>query len=114
MLSKDQRLLEEAYASIQESNTASDVQKGFQVFTGGIKDAAIKRIAVLASQGRRDEADQSLRVYIKDPAKLKSVLAWMDQNLKPIPSATSSKLEDNAPYQDWLLKHWVPFVQRMV
>lgn len=80
----------------------------------GAKDAAIKRAAMMSSQGRTSEARGLIGQYVKDPEKLKKVFIAMDERLKPIPGATSSNLDKNKEYNEWLDSVWVPWVKKYI
>ncbi len=112
-MNKDQQFLAEAYEQILNENAS-----GIQNIVAGLGDTAragaLKRSALLASQGRYPEAEGIIRQYVKDPAKFKIVADAMKDKLKPIPNATSSKLEANLQYSEWLDKQWIPWVEKYV
>jgi DNA repair ATPase RecN len=101
----DTILLENAYDKVQNlvgslGNTA--------------RTGALKRSAMMASQGRYPEAEGILRQYIKDPAKFKLVADEMKKKLTPIAGASSSKLEADPKYSEWLDKGWIPWVEKHI
>jgi hypothetical protein len=55
-----------------------------------------------------------IQQYVKDPEKLKIVIKAMDERLKPIPGATSSKLDQNKEYTNWLDNTWLPWVKKYI
>lgn len=93
---------------------AAQLPKALGSFGEGAKDAAIKRAAMLSSQGRASEARAMIGQYVKDPEKLKIVLKYMDEKIKPIPGATSSNLDKNAEYGKWLDTVWVPWIKKYI
>ena len=52
--------------------------------------------------------------YVKDPEKLKIVIKAIDERLKSIPNATSSKLDQNKEYTNWLNNTWLPWVKKYI
>ena len=91
---------------------ATSLQGAIASIGTGAQDAAIKRAAMLSSQGRQEEARGMIQQYVKDPEKLKIVIKAMDERLKPIPGATSSKLDQNKEYTNWLDNTWLPWVKK--
>lgn len=91
---------------------------GLDNMIGGLgntaRAGALKRAAILASQGRYGEAEGVVRQYVKDPVKFKAVAQAMRDKLKPIPNASSSKLEANPQYSEWLDKSWIPWVEKHI
>jgi hypothetical protein len=119
-MNKDQQFLTEAYEKILNENDSIQKQKAdqltntFKGIASGIGDASLRRPAILASQGKYDEAEDLLKRYITDPSKFKIVADAMKKTLKPIPDATSSRLEADKPYNDWLDKGWIPWVKQYI
>lgn len=93
---------------------AAYLQGAISSIGSGAQDAAIKRAALLSSQGRQEEARGIIQQYVKDPEKLKIVIKAMDERLKPIPGATSSTLDQNKEYSNWLDNTWLPWVQKYI
>ena len=111
MKSKDTQLLEQAYQSIHEQNrVAQDATKAFELFAGGVSAGWIARAAMLAMQGRYEEAESIIAPRIKDSSKKKQVVDYL-KTIKPIKGATTSKLAEDPQISEWIYKHFVPFVQ---
>jgi hypothetical protein len=100
------------YNQIVNENATAGWAQELQKTIGGLGDTAragaLKRAAMLASQGRYTEAEGIVRQYVKDPAKFKTVTDAMKDKLKPIQGASSSKLEADPKYSEWLDKAWIP------
>ena len=85
----------------------------FNSLGSGIADTTIRRAGLYALQGRTQEAEQLIRSSLKsaDPAKLQKVLDYI-RTVKPIPNATSAKLDANPQVTDWLNNKYLPWVQQ--
>ena len=99
---------------VNKKQIASSLQSAIASIGTGAQDAAIKRVAMLSSQGRQEEAKGMIAQYVKDPEKLKIVIKAIDERLKLIPNATSSKLDQNKEYTNWLNNTWVPWVKKYI
>jgi hypothetical protein len=106
--------IQQEYVKIvkENRNVGDQVTQAFTGLIGGISDSLISRAAILAAQGRYDEADNTLRPKVK-PEKFQSLSDWMRKNIKPIPNATSSKLADHPQFNKWLFDHFVPYVKTL-
>lgn len=95
---------------IQET-TAQDATKFFAGIGQGVAKAPLKRSGILALQGRYQEAEQLIRSSLRsaDPANLQKVLDFI-RTVKPIPNATSAKLDANPQVTDWLNNKYLPWV----
>jgi hypothetical protein len=99
---------------IQE-NTAQDITKGLAGIQQGFAEAPFKRSGILALQGRYQEAEHLIRTSFRktDPNNLQKVLDFI-HTVKPIPNATSSKLDANPQVTDWLNNKYLPWVMQYI
>jgi hypothetical protein len=81
----------------------------------GVVESSIKRAGLLALQGRTQEAEQLIRTSLRsaDPDKLQKVLEFI-RTVKPIPNATSAKLDANPQVTDWLTNKFLPYVTQYI
>jgi len=93
------------------NQTAKDTATFFQGLQQGFAEAPIKRAGLLALQGRTQEAEQLIRNSLRsaDPDKLQKVLDFI-RTVKPIPNATSAKLDASPQVTDWLNNKFLPYV----
>jgi len=100
---------------VAENDTAKDVNKFFNnvydpVFTN------LQRVALLAMQGRQQEASGQLRSVIKDadPAVQKRIIDAVN-SIKPVTIngkiADSSTIDKSKQHQDWIINTFIPWVQ---
>jgi hypothetical protein len=98
--------------------TADDINKMF----GNMFDpnyAALQRVALLAMQGRQDEAMSHLSRVIKDadPNAQKKIMSAVN-DIKPVTIngkvADSSTLDKSEQHQQWIKKTFIPWVESLL
>ena len=98
--------------------TADDINKMF----GNMYDAnyaALQRVALLAMQGRQDEAMSQLNRVIKDtsPVAQKKIVDAVN-NIKPVTIkgkvADSSTLDKSEQHQQWIKQTFIPWVESLL
>jgi len=98
--------------------TADDINKMF----GNMFDpnyAALQRVALLAMQGRQDEAMSHLSRVIKDinPNAQKKIMSAVN-NIKPVTIngkiADSSTLDKSEQHQQWIKQTFIPWVESLL
>jgi len=98
--------------------TADDINKMF----GNMFDpnyAALQRVALLAMQGRQDEAMSQLNRVIKDtsPVAQKKIVDAV-HNIKPVTIngkvADSSTLDKSEQHQQWIKQTFIPWVESLL
>jgi hypothetical protein len=101
-----------------EESTADDINKLF----GNMYDPIttnLQRVALLAMQGRQQEAAGLLQRVIKDadPAVQKKIVDAVN-SIKPVTIngrvADSSTLDKSKSHQDWILNTFIPWVQSLL
>ena len=98
--------------------TADDINKAFNnVFD--LTTANLQRVALLAMQGRQQEASSQLNSVIKgaSPQIQKKIIDAVN-NIKPVTFngkiADSSTLDKSKPHKEWILKTFIPWVQSLL
>ena len=100
---------------VAENNTAKDVNK----FFNNVYDPVfpnLQRVALLAMQGRQQEASGQLHSVIKDasPEVQKQIINAVN-NIKPVTIngkiADSSTIDKSKQHQDWIINTFIPWVQ---
>ena len=99
-------------------STASGINKMFNNL-GDPVYANLQRVALLAMQGRQQEAHGRLMSVIKDanPQAQKKIIDAVN-NIKPVTIngkvADSSTLDKSKQHQDWILNTFIPWVQSLL
>lgn len=104
--------------TIAENNTAAGINKMFNNL-GDPVFANLQRVALLAMQGRQQEAQGRLNSVIKDasPQVQKKIIDAVNV-IKPVTIngkvADSSTLDKSKAHQDWILNTFIPWVQSLL
>jgi predicted GNAT family acetyltransferase len=99
-------------------STADDINKMFNNMYDPMT-TNLQRIALMAMQGRQDEAMMQLNRVIKDasPEAQKKITDAVN-NIKPVTVngkiADSSTLDKSKKHQDWILNTFIPWVQSLL
>lgn len=99
-------------------NTAAGINKMFNNL-GDPVYANLQRVALLAMQGRQQEAAGRLQTVIKhaDPAVQKKITDAVN-NIKPVTIngrvADSSTLDKSKQHNDWIINTFIPWVQSLL
>jgi hypothetical protein len=103
---------------VWENNTAAGINKMFNNL-GDPVFANLQRVALLAMQGRQQEAQGRLNSVIKDasPQVQKKIIDAVNV-IKPVTIngkvADSSTLDKSKAHQDWILNTFIPWVQSLL
>lgn len=103
---------------VWENNTAAGINKMFNNL-GDPVFANLQRVALLAMQGRQQEAAGRLQTVIKgaDPAVQKKIIDAVN-NIKPVTIngrvADSSTLDKSKQHNDWIINTFIPWVQSLL
>lgn len=103
---------------IINENVAAGITKAFNSL-GDPVYANLQRVALLAMQGRQQEAQGRLNSVIKDasPQVQKKIIDAVN-NIKPVTIngkiANSSTLDKSKAHQDWILNTFIPWVQSLL
>ena len=101
-----------------DENTAAGINKMFNNL-GDPVFANLQRVALLAMQGRQQEAAGRLQTVIKDanPAVQKKITDAVN-NIKPVTIngrvADSSTLDKSKQHNDWIINTFIPWVQSLL
>ena len=104
--------------SVSENDTAAGINKMFNNL-GDPVFSNLQRVALLAMQGRQQEASGRLQSVIKDasPAVQKKIIDAVN-NIKPVTIngkiADSSTIDKSKSHQDWILNTFIPWVQSLL
>ena len=99
-------------------STADDINKMFNNMYDPMT-TNLQRVALMAMQGRQDEAVMQLNRVIKDasPEAQKKITDAVN-NIKPVTVngkiADSSTLDKSKQHQDWILNTFIPWVQSLL
>lgn len=99
-------------------STADDINKMFNNMYDPMT-TNLQRVALMAMQGRQDEAMMQLNRVIKDasPEAQKKITDAVN-NIKPVTVngkiADSSTLDKSKKHQDWILNTFIPWVQSLL
>ena len=103
---------------VWENNPAAGITKAFNNL-GDPVFANLQRVALLAMQGRQQEAAGRLQTVIKgaDPAVQKKITDAVN-NIKPVTIngrvADSSTLDKSKQHNDWIINTFIPWVQSLL
>ena len=103
---------------VAENNPAAGINKMFNNL-GDPVYANLQRVALLAMQGRQQEASGRLQTVIKDadPAVQKKITDAVN-NIKPVTingrAADSSTLDKSKQHNDWIINTFIPWVQSLL
>jgi len=103
---------------VVENNTAAGINKMFNNL-GDPVFSNLQRVALLAMQGRQQEAYGRLQSVIKDasPQVQKKIIDAVN-NIKPVTIngkiADSSTLDKSKQHQDWIINTFIPWVQSLL
>jgi len=108
----------QAGKSLAENNTATGINKMFNNL-GDPVFANLQRVALLAMQGRQQEAAGRLQTVIKDAGpKVQQKIIDAVNNIKPVTIngkiADSSTLDKSKQHQDWIINTFIPWVQSLL
>jgi hypothetical protein len=98
--------------------TADDINKMFNNMYDPLT-TNLQRVALMAMQGRQDEAGMQLNRVIKDasPEAQKKIIDAVN-NIKPVTIngkvADSSTLDKSHTHQDWILNTFIPWVKKTI
>jgi predicted GNAT family acetyltransferase len=98
--------------------TADDINKMFNNMYDPMT-TNLQRVALMAMQGRQDEAGMQLNRVIKDasPEAQKKIIDAVN-NIKPVTIngkvADSSTLDKSHKHQDWILNTFIPWVKKTI
>jgi hypothetical protein len=98
--------------------TADDINKMFNNMYDPLT-TNLQRVALMAMQGRQDEAGMQLNRVIKDasPEAQKKIIDAVN-NIKPVTIngkvADSSILDKSHKHQDWILNTFIPWVKKTI
>jgi len=98
--------------------TADDIKKMFgNAYSPGY--AALQRVALLAMQGRQQEASGRLQSVIKDASpKVQQKIIDAVNNIKPVTVngkiADTSALDKSKPHQEWISNTFIPWVESLL
>jgi hypothetical protein len=116
------KLMKEAYKQtsevVVENNTAAGINKMFNNL-GDPVFSNLQRVALLAMQGRQQEAYGRLQSVIKDasPQVQKKIIDAVN-NIKPVTIngkiADSSTIDKSKQHQDWIINTFIPWVQSLL
>lgn len=103
---------------VAENNTAAGINKMFNNL-GDPVFSNLQRVALLAMQGRQQEAYGRLQSVIKDasPQVQKKIIDAVN-NIKPVTIngkiADSSTIDKSKQHQDWIINTFIPWVQSLL
>jgi hypothetical protein len=103
---------------VAENNTAAGINKMFNNL-GDPVFSNLQRIALLAMQGRQQEASGRLQSVIKDasPTVQKKIIDAVN-SIKPVTIngkiADSSTIDKSKQHQDWIINTFIPWVQSLL
>ena len=108
----------QAGKSVTENNTAAGINMAFNNL-GDPVYSNLQRVALLAMQGRQQEAAGRLQAVIKDAGpKVQQKIIDAVNNIKPVTIngkiADSSTLDKSKQHQDWIIKTFIPWVQSLL
>jgi hypothetical protein len=108
----------QAGKGLAENNTAAGINKMFNNL-GDPVFSNLQRVALLAMQGRQQEASGRLQNVIKDASpKIQQKIIDAVNNIKPVTVngkiADSSTLDKSKQHQDWIIKTFIPWVQSLL
>jgi len=98
--------------------TADDINKMFNNMYDPMT-TNLQRVALMAMQGRQDEAGMQLNRVIKDasPEAQKKIIDAVN-NIKPVTIngkvADSSTLDKSHKHQDWILNTFIPWIKKTI
>ena len=98
--------------------TADDIKKMFgNAYSPGY--AALQRVALLAMQGRQQEASGRLQSVIKDASpKVQQKIIDAVNNIKPVTvngkMADTSALDKSKAHQEWITNTFIPWVESLL
>jgi GNAT superfamily N-acetyltransferase len=99
-------------------STADDINKMFNNMYDPMT-TNLQRVALMAMQGRQDEAGMQLNRVIKDasPEAQKKIIDAVN-NIKPVTIngkvADSSTLDKSHKHQDWILNTFIPWIKKTI
>jgi hypothetical protein len=104
--------------NVSENDTAAGINKMFNNL-GDPVFSNLQRVALLAMQGRQQEASGRLQSVIKDasPAVQKKIIDAVN-SIKPVTIngkiADSSTIDKSKQHQDWIINTFIPWVQSLL
>ena len=114
----DKDIEEISKQGVAENNTAAGINKMFNNL-GDPVFSNLQRVALLAMQGRQQEAYGRLQSVIKDasPQVQKKIIDAVN-NIKPVTIngkiADSSTIDKSKQHQDWIINTFIPWVQSLL
>jgi hypothetical protein len=108
----------QAGKGLAENNTAAGINKMFNNL-GDPVFSNLQRVALLAMQGRQQEASGRLQNVIKDASpKIQQKIIDAVNNIKPVTIngrvADSSTLDKSKQHNDWIINTFIPWVQSLL
>lgn len=107
-----------ADGKVTEASAADDITHAFGTLYNAV-NTNLQRVALLAMQGRQNEAMSQLRSVIKDasPEVQKKIIDAVN-NIKPVTIngkvADSSTLDKSQQHVEWIQKTFIPWVQSLL